>query len=137
MPGSAYKLAALQRNKSMDLKNIGKKGTAMKKKKPTKKVGKKKVQDKFLKNKYPIDDILKALESHKQSDQWQNPQYIPNPETYLNQEKWNDILINNKDDEIVYIYHCKNCDKQKTTSEYRDLYVSCCDEQIQPTKEYR
>ena len=43
MPGSAYKLAALQRNKSMDLKNIGKKGTAMKKKKPTKpKVGKKK-----------------------------------------------------------------------------------------------
>ena len=33
MPGSAYKLAALQRNKSMDLKNIGKKGTAMKKKK--------------------------------------------------------------------------------------------------------
>jgi len=35
MPGSAYKLAALQRNKSMDLKNI-KKGTAMKKKKPTK-----------------------------------------------------------------------------------------------------
>jgi len=42
MPGSAYKLAALQRNKSMDLKNIGKKGTAMKKKKSTKKVGKKK-----------------------------------------------------------------------------------------------
>ena len=42
MPSSAYKLAALQRNKSMDLKNIGKKGTAMKKKKPTKKVGKKK-----------------------------------------------------------------------------------------------
>ena len=43
MPANAYKLAALQRNKSMDLKNIGKKGTAMKKKKTsTKKVGKKK-----------------------------------------------------------------------------------------------
>tara|TARA_R100000808_G_C2028989_1_gene73702 strand:- start:181 stop:447 length:267 start_codon:yes stop_codon:yes gene_type:complete len=42
MPANAYKLAALQRNKSMDLKNISKKGTAMKKKKPTKKVGKKK-----------------------------------------------------------------------------------------------
>ena len=41
MPANAYKLAALQRNKSMDLKNIGK-GSAMKKKKPTKKVGKKK-----------------------------------------------------------------------------------------------
>ena len=35
MPTNAYKLAALQRNKSMDLKNIGK-GSAMKKKKPTK-----------------------------------------------------------------------------------------------------
>ena len=43
MPANAYKLAALQRNKSMDLKNIGKKGTAMKKKKTsTKNVGKKK-----------------------------------------------------------------------------------------------
>ena len=41
MPTNAYKLAALQRNKSMDLKNIGK-GSSMKKKKPTKKVGKKK-----------------------------------------------------------------------------------------------
>ncbi len=41
MPANAYKLAALQRNKSMDLKNIGK-GSAMKKKKSTKKVGKKK-----------------------------------------------------------------------------------------------
>ena len=40
MPGSAYKLAALQRNKSMDLKNIGKKGTAMKKKKPAVSSGK-------------------------------------------------------------------------------------------------
>ena len=41
MPANAYKLAAMQRNKSMDLKGIG---SAMKKKpkKSTKKVGKKK-----------------------------------------------------------------------------------------------
>ena len=45
MPANAYKLAALQRNKSMDLKNIGK-GKKLsgpsKKKKLIKKVGKKK-----------------------------------------------------------------------------------------------
>ena len=41
MPANAYKLAAMQRNKSMDLKGVG---SAMKKKpkKSTKKVGKKK-----------------------------------------------------------------------------------------------
>ena len=89
-------------------------------------------------NEYPIDLILKNLKLQKKSEQWQNSQFIPNPETYLNQERWDDqIILQTKDDEIVYIYHCKNCDKQKTTSEYRDLYVSCCDEQIQPTKEYK
>ena len=39
MPANAYKLAAMQRNKSIDLKGVG---SAMKKKKSTKKVGKKK-----------------------------------------------------------------------------------------------
>jgi len=44
MPANAYKLAAMQRNKSMDLKNIGK-GSAMKKKKSTKKQGMKARRD--------------------------------------------------------------------------------------------
>ncbi len=101
-----------------------------------KKVGKKKVQEKFLQNEYPIDDILKALEIHKQSDQWQNPQYIPNPETYLNQEKWNDILINNKDDEIKFVYKCNTCSKVKDNSEYNDLFITCCDKEVKPIKEY-
>jgi hypothetical protein len=101
-----------------------------------KKIGKKKVEEKFLQNKYPIDDILKALEIHKQSDQWQNPQYIPNPETYLNQEKWNDILINNKDDEIEFVYKCNTCSKVKDKSEYHDLFITCCDKEVKPIKEY-
>ena len=101
-----------------------------------KKIGKKKVEEKFLQNKYPIDDILKALEIHKQSDQWQNPQYIPNPETYLNQEKWNDILINNKDDEIKFVYKCNTCSKVKDKSEYHDLFITCCDKEVKPIKEY-
>jgi len=103
-----------------------------------KKVGKKKVQDKFNSNDYPIDLILKNLELQKKSDQWQNQQYIPNPETYLNQERWTDeVVLSVADDEPIYIYQCRKCKQTKTTSEYRDLYVSCCDEQIQPTKEYK
>jgi len=103
-----------------------------------KKVGKKKVQDKFDANNYPIDLIIKNLELQKKSDQWQNQQYIPNPETYLNQERWTDeVVLPFVPDEPIYVYQCDKCNKQKTTSEYRDLYVSCCDEQIQPRKEYK
>tara|TARA_R100000773_G_C4203781_1_gene105323 strand:- start:398 stop:1036 length:639 start_codon:yes stop_codon:yes gene_type:complete len=103
-----------------------------------KKVGKKKVQDKFNSNNYPIDLIIKNIELQKKSDQWQNQQYIPNPETYLNQERWTDeVVLPVADDEPIYIYQCRKCKKTKTTSEYRDLYVSCCDEQVQPRKEYK
>ncbi len=103
-----------------------------------KKVGKKKVQDKFNSNNYPIDLIIKNIELQKKSDQWQNQQYIPNPETYLNQERWTDeVVLPVADDEPIYVYQCGKCNQTKTTSEYRDLYVSCCDEQIQPRKEYK
>jgi hypothetical protein len=103
-----------------------------------KKVGKKKVQDKFDENNFPIDLILKNIELQKKSDQWQNQQYIPNPETYLNQERWTDeVVLPFVPDEPIYVYQCDKCNKQKTTSEYRDLYVSCCDEQVQPRKEYK
>ena len=94
-----------------------------------KKVGKKKVQDKFDANNFPIDLIMKNIELQKKSEQWQNQQYIPNPETYLNQERWTDeVVLSVADDEPIYVYQCGKCNKQKTTSEYRDLYVSCCDE---------
>ena len=103
-----------------------------------KKVGKKKVQDKFDANNFPVDLIIKNIELQKKSDQWQNQQYIPNPETYLNQERWTDeVVLPFVPDEPIYVYQCDKCNKQKTTSEYRDLYISCCDEQIQPRKEYK
>jgi len=103
-----------------------------------KKVGKKKVQDKFDANNFPIDLIIKNIELQKKSDQWQNQQYIPNPETYLNQERWTDeVVLPFVPDEPIYVYQCGKCNIQKTTSEYRDLYVSCCDEQVQPRKEYK
>src|SRR6056300_1081004 len=39
-----------------------------------KKVGKKKVQDKFDANDFPVDLIIKNIELQKKSDQWQNQQ---------------------------------------------------------------
>jgi len=103
-----------------------------------KKVGKKKVQHKFNSNNYPIDLILKNLELQKKSDQWQNQQYIPNPETYLNQERWTDeVVLKVEDDNPIYIYKC-NCNKETFKSEFRDLYKLCsCGEVMKPTKEYK
>ena len=103
-----------------------------------KKVGKKKVQHKFNSNNYPIDLILKNLELQKKSDQWQNQQYIPNPETYLNQERWADeVVLKVEDYDPIYIYKC-NCDKETFKSEFRDLYKLCsCGEQMKPRKEYK
>lgn len=37
-----------------------------------------------------ITKILNSLEIQKQSKQWQDRQYIPNPSTWLNQKRWED-----------------------------------------------
>jgi hypothetical protein len=37
---------------------------------------------------YP--QIMEALAVHKQSKQWQTPEYIPQPSTWLNQQRWED-----------------------------------------------
>lgn len=37
-----------------------------------------------------LGDVLAALESWKASAQWQDPQYIPHPSTFINQRQWND-----------------------------------------------
>ena len=46
---------------------------------------------KKLKTVFP--EIIKALEVQKRSVQWQkdNGQYIPNPTTYIHQERWNTV----------------------------------------------
>ena len=103
-----------------------------------KKIGKKKIEDKFNAIEFPIDKILKNIELQKQSDQWQTQQYIPNPETYLNQERWQDeVILEVKPDEPVFIYECNICNKVKDKSPYRDMYISCCDKQTQARKEYK
>jgi uncharacterized protein YdaU (DUF1376 family) len=48
----------------------------------------------WQKAKPSLDEILKALEWQRESDQWtrEGGQYIPNPQTYLNQSRWQDDL---------------------------------------------
>ena len=58
-----------------------------------KKVGKADAQKAWQKIKgVSLDEILKAIEQQKQSRQWQDKQYIPNPSTWLNQQRWMDEL---------------------------------------------
>ena len=60
-----------------------------------KKIAKKAVLQKWKKlkvNDALFESIMKGLEAWKQSQQWMKDggQYIPNPTTFLNQERWND-----------------------------------------------
>jgi uncharacterized protein YdaU (DUF1376 family) len=58
-----------------------------------KKVGKDKAKTEWNKKKPKIDDVLKALNWQKESEQWDKG-FIPNPATYLSQGRWQDEPIN-------------------------------------------
>ncbi len=57
-----------------------------------KKVGKAAAKKAFRKVKVPLESLLSAIERQKCGSQWSrdNGQYIPNPATWLNQERWED-----------------------------------------------
>lgn len=59
-----------------------------------KKVGKEAARKAFTKVKAPVDTLISAVEAQKTSTQWtrDNGQYIPNPATWLNQGRWEDVL---------------------------------------------
>lgn len=61
-----------------------------------KKVGKGDARKAFQKVKVPLETILKAVEAQKASAQWtkEDGRFIPNPSTWLNQERWCDELPN-------------------------------------------
>lgn len=66
-----------------------------------KKVGKGAAKKAWQKKKPPLDQVLAALEVQKKSKQWQKEdgQFIPNPSTWLNQERWQDeVVTKNKND---------------------------------------
>lgn len=57
-------------------------------------VGKAKAKATFLKlDKELLPQIMEKLEEYSQSEQWQNPKYIPHPTTWLNQGRWEDEVI--------------------------------------------
>lgn len=59
-----------------------------------KKVGKKSARKAFDRAKMPVETLLTAIERQKCSAQWSkdNGQYIPRPDTWLNQGRWEDEL---------------------------------------------
>ena len=56
-----------------------------------KKVGKGEARKAFSKVKVSLETLLEAIERQKRSKQWKCG-YIPNPSTWLNQERWEDEL---------------------------------------------
>jgi len=50
----------------------------------------------------PVDQLIEKIEQQKQSTQWNRDggQYIPNPATWLNQERWEDDLTAHKTKEF-------------------------------------
>ena len=51
----------------------------------------------------PADELIKIIEAHKQSTQWNRDggQYIPNPSTWINQERWEDDLAGHEPQTIT------------------------------------
>lgn len=59
------------------------------------KTNKKKAKDAFIKkctDEIMFQKMLSALVDQKRSEQWQNPKFIPHASTWLNGERWNDVL---------------------------------------------
>ncbi len=59
-----------------------------------KKVGKQAAEKAFRRVKEDISVLLSAVEKQKHTDQWcrENGRYIPNPATWLNQGRWEDVI---------------------------------------------
>lgn len=58
------------------------------------KVGKQAAKKAFSKVSVPVKTLIDAVNSQKNSEQWRkdNGQYVPNPATWLNQGRWDDVL---------------------------------------------
>ena len=69
-----------------------------------KKVGKKDAEKAFRKVKVDVQILIDAVNRQKLSSQWckDGGQYIPNPTTWLNQERWNDELDTNMGYKVPY-----------------------------------
>ena len=58
-----------------------------------KKVSKEQARRAFYKAKPSMSVIIPALEKFKACQQWQDKQYIPNPDTWIRNQRWDDEII--------------------------------------------
>jgi|TARA_B100000315_G_scaffold225579_1_gene231947 hypothetical protein len=90
-----------------------------------------------------IKTIMVSVEKHRKSKGWQDPQYIPHPSTWLNQQRWDDEILEKK--EVVdqfktdtagfYIGYCSTCGEGSSYSRAEIWGDSrCCKDKIVPLK---
>ena len=59
---------------------------------PRKAGDKEKAYSAFCKANVPLDVLLNAIKRQKSSSQWQKPEFIPHPTTWLNGKRWEDEI---------------------------------------------
>lgn len=101
------------------------------------KVGKGAARKAWIKIRSPsklLSVMLEAIEKQKSCDQWKRDggQYIPNPATWLNGQRWEDEVSNGKQEPPPRPdpYVCKLCGKRKSAMGRDGICMDCSDTQI-------
>lgn len=67
-----------------------------------------------------LDKMLEAIRKQMRSEQWQDSQYIPNPSTWLNQERWNDELPKAKQPKVAQYIQREPTHNERFGMEYME-----------------
>ncbi|QDP54503.1 MAG: hypothetical protein Unbinned5336contig1001_35 [Prokaryotic dsDNA virus sp.] len=115
-----------------------------------KKVGKAKAWVSWKANYKDIDSNREQIMNHiKKAYTNTEKQFIPNPATYINQERWWDEIIEHKEEIDISLYkrdttdfpmgYCQACGDHSsyTVADVRSGGSRCCDAKILPTKEIK
>ena len=75
-------------------------------------------------------EIMQALQQHKRSEQWQrdNGRFIPLPTTWINQERWTDVLEVHYIDMSVCVSDGEPCKECKSLFSEHSLIDGLCRE---------
>ena len=115
-----------------------------------KKVGKAKAWASWKANYKDIDSSREQIMNHiKKAYTNTEKQFIPNPATYINQERWWDEIIEHKEEIDISLYkrdatdfpmgYCQACGDHEsyTVADIKSGGSRCCDAKILPTKEIK
>ena len=82
------------------------------------------------------DQIMKSLDAHVKSWKDTDIEFIPHPSTWLNQERWDDVVATQevkskpktfrKTKTGLYIAYCLKCGNKAYPNDFQLKSVSCC-----------